>query len=353
MAAVEERLSAYDALRAGLPTRIAALRARATVVSGLIADRQGEGYRTTDNDPAPHAAEDAARQVEALAGQQRFGDAGVAVERADTDLAAHESWAHRPGRLPGRTGEGHRRARTRAVGLDRAIADATWRPSDQPERNSAPPARMATMLMATMATPVRRPERARAPGAGTTAAAGTGSVAIVASAACGSAAAARCGRRLGGSASGSGRPGLGGLGLGGPGSGSAGRRRPVGLGSAARAQGGDGIGGHRWFSSDFSGPRHGRGPPAYRRRREAAPDGPARCSPDADRCVTRPAAADYRIRYVRTETHEPRTPSPRPVASTITAVSRPSVPELERQDVEEAHHGLLTAGPRRGPAAPA
>ena len=60
MAAVELRLSAYDTLRAELPARVAALRARATVVSGLIADRQGEGYRTTDNDPAPQAAEEAA-----------------------------------------------------------------------------------------------------------------------------------------------------------------------------------------------------------------------------------------------------------------------------------------------------
>ena len=92
MAAVEVRLSAYDTLRAELPARVAALRARATVVSGLIADRQGEGYRTTDNDPAPQAAEEAARQVEALVAEQRFGDAGAAVERADTDLAAHESW---------------------------------------------------------------------------------------------------------------------------------------------------------------------------------------------------------------------------------------------------------------------
>ncbi|WP_416957393.1 hypothetical protein ACNKF0_08350 [Nocardioides sp. T5] len=124
MAAVEERLSAYDALRAGLPTRIAALRARATVVSGLIADRQGEGYRTTDNDPAPQAAEDAARQVEALAGDQRFGDAGVAVERADTDLAAHESWLTGLAAFRAALEKDTAELRTRAVGLDRAIADA-------------------------------------------------------------------------------------------------------------------------------------------------------------------------------------------------------------------------------------
>ena len=124
MAVVEERLTAYDTLRAGLPARVAALRDRAAVVSGLLTDRQGEGYRTTDNDPAPEAAEDAAREVEALVAQQRFGDAGAAAERADTDLAAHES------RLTGlaafRAALEHDTAelRTRTAALDRAIADA-------------------------------------------------------------------------------------------------------------------------------------------------------------------------------------------------------------------------------------
>ena len=124
MAAVEVRLSAYDTLRAELPARVAALRARATVVSGLIADRQGEGYRTTDNDAAPQAAEEAARQVEALVAEQRFGDAGAAAERADTDLAAHESWL--TGLAAFRAALEHDTAalRTRTAELDRAIADA-------------------------------------------------------------------------------------------------------------------------------------------------------------------------------------------------------------------------------------
>ncbi len=62
MAAVEERLSAYDTLRRGAAGRIAGLRAAAVEVSGLLAARQAEGYRTSDNDPAPQAAEQAARR---------------------------------------------------------------------------------------------------------------------------------------------------------------------------------------------------------------------------------------------------------------------------------------------------
>ena len=60
MAVVEERLSAYDTLREELPARIDALRAGATEVTALLASRQVEGYRTTDNDAAPAAAEGAA-----------------------------------------------------------------------------------------------------------------------------------------------------------------------------------------------------------------------------------------------------------------------------------------------------
>ncbi|MBD3926281.1 hypothetical protein IEZ26_16770 [Nocardioides cavernae] len=124
MAAVEVRLSAYDTLRAELPARVAALRARASVVSGLIADRQGEGYRTTDNDPAPQAAEEAARKVEALVAEQRFGDAGAAGERADTDLASHESWLTGLAAFRAALERDTATLRTRTAELDRAIADA-------------------------------------------------------------------------------------------------------------------------------------------------------------------------------------------------------------------------------------
>ncbi|MCP3424196.1 hypothetical protein [Nocardioides pinisoli] len=124
MGAVEEQLSGYDALREELPARIAALRDRATVVSGLIADRRDEGYRTTDNDPAPQAAEEAARRVEELVAAQRFGDAGAAVERADTDLAAHEAWLTGLAAFRAALERDTAALRERAVGLDRAIADA-------------------------------------------------------------------------------------------------------------------------------------------------------------------------------------------------------------------------------------
>ena len=65
MAVVEERLSAYDTLREELPARIDALRAGATEVTALLASRQVEGYRTTDNDAAPAAAEGAATDAAA------------------------------------------------------------------------------------------------------------------------------------------------------------------------------------------------------------------------------------------------------------------------------------------------
>ncbi len=92
MAAVEERLSAYDTLREELPARIEALRTGAAEVTALLASRQVEGYRTTDNDAAPAAAEQAATDAAALAAQQRHGDAAALLERAQADLAAHRTW---------------------------------------------------------------------------------------------------------------------------------------------------------------------------------------------------------------------------------------------------------------------
>jgi hypothetical protein len=124
MASVEEQLSAYDVLRQELPARVEGLRAGAAEVAGLLAARQAEGYRTGDNDPAPQAAEQAALAVTALAAEQRFGDADAALDRAEADLAGHRTWltelaAFRAGLIRDAA-----QLRTRATGLDAAIADA-------------------------------------------------------------------------------------------------------------------------------------------------------------------------------------------------------------------------------------
>ena len=124
MGGVEERLSAYDTLRDELPARVSALRAQAAEVTGLLASRQAEGYRTGDNDPAPQAAEDAARAVEALIAEQRHGDAAAALTRADTDLAAHRTWLVDLAAFRAALVRDSAELRTRAAGLDRALADA-------------------------------------------------------------------------------------------------------------------------------------------------------------------------------------------------------------------------------------
>lgn len=124
MAAVEVELSAYDTLREELPGRVAALRAQATEVTGLLADRQAEGYRTTDNDPAPQAAEQAAQAVTALSAEQRFGDADAALDRAEADLAGHRTWLTELAAFRAALVDDAARLRTLATGLDEAIADA-------------------------------------------------------------------------------------------------------------------------------------------------------------------------------------------------------------------------------------
>lgn len=124
MAVVEQRLSAYDTLREELPARIEALRTGAAEVTALLASRQVEGYRTTDNDAAPAAAEQAAADAAALAAQQRHGDAAALLERAQADLAAHRTWLSELADF--RAGLVHDTAalHTRATELDAAIADA-------------------------------------------------------------------------------------------------------------------------------------------------------------------------------------------------------------------------------------
>lgn len=124
MAAVEERLSAYDTLREQLPARVEALRTRATEVAGLLAARQGEGYRTTDNDPAPQEAEQAAVAVAALAAEQRFGDAAAALERAEADLTGHRTWLTELAAFRAALVRDAAQLRTRATQLDAVIADA-------------------------------------------------------------------------------------------------------------------------------------------------------------------------------------------------------------------------------------
>lgn len=124
MAAVEGRLSAYDTLREKLPARVARLRTQATEVAGLLAARQGEGYRTRDNDPAPQAAEQAAVAATALAAEQRFGDAAAALERAEADLAAHRTWLTELAAFRAALVRDAAQLRIRATELDAAIADA-------------------------------------------------------------------------------------------------------------------------------------------------------------------------------------------------------------------------------------
>ena len=124
MASVEERLSAYDTLRQELPGRIAGLRAAAVEVSGLLTARQSEGYRTSDNDPAPGAAEQAAEAVEGLSAEQRFGDAAAALVRAEADLAGHRAWLTELAAFRAALIEDTTRLRARATELDTAIADA-------------------------------------------------------------------------------------------------------------------------------------------------------------------------------------------------------------------------------------
>ena len=92
MTAVEAAVTAFETVRDELPARVAALRAAAGRVATLVDRRQREGYRTADQDGAPAAAEQAARDAEALGAELRFGDAGRTLAAADEALAAHESW---------------------------------------------------------------------------------------------------------------------------------------------------------------------------------------------------------------------------------------------------------------------
>lgn len=124
MGEVEARLSAHDALRAALPGRVEALRAAADVADGLLAARRAEGYRTTDNDRAPEAARRAADEVASLVGQQRFGDADAALTRAEADLGAHRSWLTGIAEFRAALVRDTADLRTRAAGLDGAVADA-------------------------------------------------------------------------------------------------------------------------------------------------------------------------------------------------------------------------------------
>lgn len=124
MGSVEQQLSAYDTVREQLPTRVAALRAQATEVAGLLTARQSEGYRTTDNDPAPTAAEQAAVAVTALATEQRFGDADAALDRAEADLAGHRTWLTGLAAFRDALVKDAAQLRALATELDAAVADA-------------------------------------------------------------------------------------------------------------------------------------------------------------------------------------------------------------------------------------
>ncbi len=124
MAAVEAQITAYDRIRAELPHRVEGLRSRAVEVRGLLAVRQAEGFRTTDDDPAPQAADQAAEEVTALSAEQRFGDADAALDRAEADLAGHRTWLTELADFREALIHDAARLRTRATQLDAAIADA-------------------------------------------------------------------------------------------------------------------------------------------------------------------------------------------------------------------------------------
>ncbi|WP_343909415.1 TPM domain-containing protein, partial [Nocardioides aquiterrae] len=122
--AVEAAVAAFEEVRDRLPARVAELRESARRVGALIDRRQSEGYATGEQDGAPAAAEQGARDAEALGAQLHFGDAARRLAAAADALAAHESWL---------TGLDDYRAalatdlaalERRAGTLDAAIADA-------------------------------------------------------------------------------------------------------------------------------------------------------------------------------------------------------------------------------------
>ncbi|HEU5035437.1 MAG TPA: hypothetical protein VFT70_00420 [Nocardioides sp.] len=92
MTAAEAGVTAFEAVRDALPAKVAELRESAQRVGALIQRRQGEGYATGEQDGAPAAAEQGARDAEALGAQLCFGDADRRLAAAAAALAAHESW---------------------------------------------------------------------------------------------------------------------------------------------------------------------------------------------------------------------------------------------------------------------
>ncbi|GAA4698737.1 TPM domain-containing protein [Nocardioides conyzicola] len=121
---VEQSVTAFEQVRDQLPARVAELRAAATRLTTLLAERQGEGYRTADIDGARTAAEQAARDAETLGGQLRWGDADAVVAAAMTTVAGHEAWlTGLPGYLAD-LGTDTAALEARATELDTAIAEA-------------------------------------------------------------------------------------------------------------------------------------------------------------------------------------------------------------------------------------
>lgn len=92
MVAAEAGVTAFEKIRDELPARLAGLRDQARGVGELLVRRRTDGYLTADLDGAPGAAEQAAREAEALGEELRFGDAGETVDRAFAELAAHGAW---------------------------------------------------------------------------------------------------------------------------------------------------------------------------------------------------------------------------------------------------------------------
>ena len=69
--------------------------------------------------------------------------------------------------------------------------------------------------------------------------------------------------------------------------------------------------------------------------------------------VAAKVAGAYRMRYVRTDSQDPRTPSPTPVPSTRTAVSRPTDPSWSGRTLKKPTIAARRAGPAPTSAAPA
>ncbi|MDI6908801.1 TPM domain-containing protein [Nocardioides sp.] len=124
LAGVEAAVTAFEGLRDDLPEQVTALRGTAGHLTGLLERRRAEGYRTGDLDGAPGAAEQAARDAEALGGQLRFGDASLRLGAAAEALAEQVAWLEGLDDYRAALATDLASLEARCADLDAAIADA-------------------------------------------------------------------------------------------------------------------------------------------------------------------------------------------------------------------------------------